>query len=272
MLQKSDNVRQKAIRTPEGRSGAIRRHPKRARDSVRHAANGIFSGFHSQRHLRIHFVLGALALVAGVVWGLSRAELLILVFAITLVIVFELLNTAVETIVDMVTTAYHPQAKLAKDIAAGAVLVASINAMIVGLLLFMDAERFRAVITTPPRSPHPMHALVAAFGLVVVLLMACKALGGRGRFMHGGVVSGHAALGFCLTTIILLAVPESPLVGALGIFLALLVSQSRVEAGVHSLREVLLGAALGVAVPVFVYKVLPFAVALVTRPLSGGVG
>jgi len=251
---------------------SYRRPPKRARESVRHALDGIQRGFRTQRHLRIHFAVGALALLAGVLWGLSRGELLLLVFAITLVIGAELLNTAIETIVDMVTSAYHPQAKLAKDIAAGVVLVAAFNAVVVGLVLFFDPGQLGAIFSPVPRRLPPIHALVAVVGLVLVLVLFWKLLGGRGTLLHGGVVSGHAALGFCLATVILLMVPEYPLVGVLAIFLALLVSQSRVETGVHSLREVFYGAALGIVVPVLVYKGLPVLLAWVGRTLGPALG
>src|SRR5919198_4149535 len=92
-------------------------------DSFRFALNGILLSFRTQRHLRIHFVAAVLVLIAGFVWRLSRAELLALVFAIAGVIVAELFNTAIEAAVDLVTTDYHPLAKVAKDVSAGAVLV-----------------------------------------------------------------------------------------------------------------------------------------------------
>src|SRR4051812_39923518 len=108
------------------------RRVKRSIDSIHYALHGILHAFSSQRHVRFHFCIAILVLLAGVVWGLPRTEMLILFSAIALVVITELLNTAIEAVVDLVTTAYHPLAKLAKDIAAGAVLIAAFNAIVVG--------------------------------------------------------------------------------------------------------------------------------------------
>ena len=81
-------------------------------------------------------------------------------------------------------------------------------------------------------------------------------LGNRGTFLHGGVVSGHSAVGFCLCTIILL-MSDNPFIAFLAILMALIISQSRVEAGVHNVQEVLLGALLGIVLPVVLFRVVP---------------
>src|SRR5919108_4116252 len=128
----------------------MRPRPKTAFDSFRYALDGILHGFRSQRHMRFHFCVAVLALLAGVVFQLDRAELLVLTFAISLVIITELFNTAIESVVDLVTTTYHPLAKYAKDVAAGAVLVAALKAGVVGVLLFLDANQVRPLITMPP--------------------------------------------------------------------------------------------------------------------------
>ena len=79
----------------------------------------------TQRNLRIHFVVAALVLVAALVSGVDKLELIALLLAIAFVLIAEMLNTAVEAAVDVATTSFDPMAKLAKDIAAGAVLIAT---------------------------------------------------------------------------------------------------------------------------------------------------
>src|SRR6266849_283530 len=128
----------------------MRPRPKNAFDSFRYALDGILHGLRSQRHMRVHFCVAALALLAGVVFRLDRAELLVLVFAISLVISTELFNTAIESVVDLVTTTYHPLAKYAKDVAAGAVLIAALTACVVGVLLFLDADQVRRLVSLEP--------------------------------------------------------------------------------------------------------------------------
>jgi diacylglycerol kinase (ATP) len=206
--------------------------------------------------MRFHFCVAVLALLAGVVYGLNATELLVLLFAISLVIIAELFNTAIEAVVDLVTSSYHPLAKYAKDVAAGAVLIASLNACVVGLLLFLDVGPVERLISRVPSRQVQFQTVIITLVMLLVLLVIWKVLGNKGTFLHGGVVSGHSAVGFCLCTIILLISPN-PFVAFLAILMALIISQSRVEAGSHSLQEVLIGALLGILLPVVLFWVVP---------------
>lgn len=238
--------------------------PKTPVDSFRHALNGVLLSFKTQRHLRVHFTLAVVILIAGFVWRLSRVELLILVGTISLVILAELFNTALETVVDLVTPDYHPLAKVAKDVAAGAVLVASVNAVLVGLLLFADVEHFRRQLPYPSANVEAaVQATAVGMVLLLLLLVIWKVKGGKGRFLQGGVVSGHTAIAFFLCTIIVL-VSENYIVAFMAILLALLVTQSRVETGVHTLREALFGAMLGILLPVLLYRLIPLLLRVLT--------
>src|SRR5256885_6347455 len=152
----------------------MRPRPKNAFDSFRYALDGILHGFRSQRHMRFHFCIAALALLAGVIYGLNATELLVLTFAISLVIIAELFNTAIEAVVDLVTTTYHPLAKYAKDVAAGAVLIAALNACVVGLLLFLDVEPGQRVISPQPRMPGQFPTLILTIVMLLVLLVIWK--------------------------------------------------------------------------------------------------
>lgn len=244
--------------------------PKSPLDSFRHALNGVLLSFKTQRHLRIHFVIAVLVLVAGFVWRLNRTELLILIGAITLVILAELFNTALETVVDLVTPEYHPLAKVAKDVAAGAVLVAAINAALVGTLMFLDIDQFRQRLRAPFSEESAVQTAAVGLLLLMLMLVIWKVRGGKGRFLQGGVVSGHTAIAFFLCTIILL-VNQHPLVAFMAILLALLVAQSRVETRVHTVQEVLLGALLGIVIPVLLYRLIPYLMQhLPSRPLGAG--
>ncbi len=234
----------------------MRPRPKNAFDSFRFALDGILHGLRSQRHMRFHFCIAALALLAGVVYGLNTTELLVLTFAISLVIIAELFNTAIEAVVDLVTTSYHPLAKYAKDVAAGAVLIAALNACVVGVLLFLDVGPVQRLIAREPSMQVQFQTVIVTLVMLLVLLVIWKVLGHKGTLLHGGIVSGHSAVGFCLCTIILL-ISNSPFVAFLAILMAMIISQSRVEAGIHSLQEVLMGALLGILLPVVLFRVVP---------------
>lgn len=105
--------------------------------SFSYAFEGIFTCIRNERNMKIHIAVSALVVIAGWILGLSITEWCICLGLFGLVMALELVNTAVEAVVDLVTTKRHPLAKIAKDTAAGAVLIAAIMAAIVGLLIFV---------------------------------------------------------------------------------------------------------------------------------------
>lgn len=106
--------------------------------AFRHAIAGIIYCVRKERHMKIHIAAALLALGAAWNWGLSRIELAILFVTIAAVIAAEIVNTAIEALVDKVSPEFHPLAKGAKDAAAGAVLVQALAAVGVGYVLFWD--------------------------------------------------------------------------------------------------------------------------------------
>jgi diacylglycerol kinase len=104
-------------------------------DSFRHAFAGLWYTLRTQRNARIHLAIAA-GVVALALWlGLSYTQWAVLALTIGFVLVSELLNTVAETLVDLVCPEYHPQAKIVKDVTAGAVLLGAILAVVVGLLV-----------------------------------------------------------------------------------------------------------------------------------------
>ena len=112
--------------------------PQRARffESFVHAWNGMIYAFQTQRNARVHVALALVALTLGVALRLSAMEFAVIILAIVAVIAAEMINTVAEAIVDLVTDTYHPLAKIAKDVAAGAVLWSAIGAVAVGIVIF----------------------------------------------------------------------------------------------------------------------------------------
>ena len=114
--------------------------PPRARtfwQSLAFAFAGVRHALHSQRNVRIHFGIAAAAVIAGFALRISRAEWAVVVALIALVISLELLNTAVEALVDLASPTFHPLAKTAKDTAAGAILVVALGSAAAGLIIFL---------------------------------------------------------------------------------------------------------------------------------------
>lgn len=111
---------------------------KKLKDSFGFAWTGIASTFRTEQNLRIHCIISIAALTAAAVLEFSVWRYCVLLTVIASVISLELMNTAVENAVDLVTEEVHPLAEKAKDAAAGAVLVFSIFAVIIGILLFFQ--------------------------------------------------------------------------------------------------------------------------------------
>lgn len=220
--------------------------------SFRHAAEGIAHGYRTQRNMRFHTAAFAAMFLAGMVLRLPRMEMIALVFACAIVLMAEMFNTAMEAAVDMITDRYHPAAKFVKDIAAGAVLVSAITAAVVGSIIFLGALKLE-VARTRMLQPVTVPQFVGAFLLLMVLVLVLKVSAGKGTLLQGGVISGHAATAFFVAAAMVFVVPH-PIVAVMGFLLAALVAQSRVEAGIHSLREVVVGAVAAVAVALLVLR------------------
>lgn len=226
-------------------------------DSFNYAVSGIITSIKTERNMLIHYIIAILVLGLSLFFDFSRIEFLILLFATTLVVVAELINTAIEKTIDLVVKDYHPMAKVAKDIAAGAVLIAALNAIIVGYLLFFDRLNRFANLTLVKIKNSPIHLTFVTLILVTLFTIGLKAkfYKGKGTHFQGGAVSGHAALAFCIATIVgFLAV--NILIITLTYFLAGLVAASRVEGKIHAPIEVILGAILGITVGILIFQVI----------------
>ncbi len=224
-------------------------------ESFNYAFEGIIYAFKTQRNIRLHFLATAAVLVASLVLKLTKLEILMLFITIAFVVMAEMINTAIETVVDMFTKAHHPLAAIAKNVAAGAVLIAATVAVIVGYLIFFPAidPLIPKVITTLQKAP--AYLSLIALLLTVVLVITGKALTQRGTPMQGGMPSGHTALSSAAATAILF-ITKSGLVTVLALFLLLMVAESRIENKVHSWDEVLAGIILGFLVTLMVFQIM----------------
>ncbi|MBL8065309.1 MAG: diacylglycerol kinase [Chthonomonadaceae bacterium] len=223
------------------------------------AFEGIVHTFRTQRHMRIHLYVTLVTVLGAMVLNLRLRYILMLMFIITFVLVAEMFNSAIEATVDLVSDKYHPLAKFAKDISAGAVLITTIMAIIVGSMIAVGEdqwERIRISLTSESIGATIVQRYLAGAFLVFVLVIIGKGLGKHGEVTKGGLVSGHAAYGFfAATSIVMLA--DNVVVSAVAILLALLVAQSRWEAKIHSIFELTLGATVGVILALLLFGISP---------------
>lgn len=225
--------------------------PSRFIDSLNCAIDGVLYAASTQKHVRNHLLTAVAVLLCALVVKVTALEFILLVISISFVLFAELLNTAVEATVDLVTTEFHPLAKIAKDVAAGSVLLAVTCALITGYLilssyLFPVYRELLAMIGTPLEI-----AAIVSLLVVIIAVIILKALSGKGRPFHGGLVSGHAAVAFSIATLVTLHT-QDPVISLLTLLLAVMVSHSRLLMHIHTQREIILGALTGSGITVLV--------------------
>ncbi len=221
--------------------------------SANHAIEGIIYAVKTQRHMRWHLFAALATLIAGLVLNIPRNDFVLLCMAVMIVLVTEMLNTAIEQTVDMISREFHPNAKNAKDIAAGVVLVASVGSLMLAYLILYPAlknaiqsghwQRFRA--------PQDVVAFVA-LAVVIILVVIIKAFFGKGEPLRGGMPSGHAAVSFSIWIAALYLSNSIPII-LLTCLLAVMVSWSRWSSGIHRSFEVIAGALLGTGVTALLF-------------------
>jgi diacylglycerol kinase (ATP) len=220
--------------------------------SFNSALEGIVYALRTQRNVKIHFAVTVLALVASVWLSITKTELILLLITIALVLITEMINSSLEVMLDLTVERYHPMARIAKDVAAGAVLFSSLNAVLVGYLIFFERLKGPIVTTLVNVRRTPEHVAVVSLGLTVLLVFIVKAVTGKGTFLRGGLPSGHAAAAFGLWTAVSL-LSRNPLIAVITFVLALTIAVSRIRMGIHSFLEVAAGALLGVSVTAFCF-------------------
>lgn len=222
--------------------------------SFNYAIEGIVYALRTQRNMRIHVGLAAGALIAALFFRIGRFEFLSLLFAIAFVLITELVNTAIEATVDVATDTLDPTAKIAKDVAAGAVFIAALNALLTGYIVFFGRLTGPADTLVTRVREVPLHISIIALGLTMLAALIGKAVSHSGTWLRGGWPSGHTAIAACLATAIAF-LSHNPQVTVLAFFGVGLVAQSRVESGAHNIPQVTLGALLGVVTTVVVFQV-----------------
>lgn len=191
---------------------------------------------------------------ASLFYDITKIELITLSLTIILVVFAELINTAIEVAIDATTNYYHPLAKIAKNISAGAVLLTALNAIFIGYLIFWDKiNNFSFGVITKIKQSNPYMAFVILV-MVVIITVITKAIYGEGTPLRGGMPSGHSTISFSIATIISFITNE-PIIIGLSFMMAIIVAQSRVDTGVHSLKEVVVGAILGTVLTIIILKI-----------------
>lgn len=221
--------------------------------SANFAIEGILHAAKTQRHLRYHFYSAAVVLLASYILGVTRTEFLIIALSVIAVLLAEMLNTAIEAIVDIISTEHNEKARIVKDIAAGAVFVTAFGVAVVGYIILFPYIRdvFNKGLYITKHSKEEI--AIMSFILVLILVVITKATTGKGHPLRGGLPSGHAALAFSVWVAITY-ITESFITSILCFTLAVLIAQSRIIRKIHTRWEVILGSLMGALVTFLLFR------------------
>lgn len=223
--------------------------------SFNFAIEGFIYVMKTQRNMRIHFLSAVSILLLSIYFDFTKVEILLLCGAITFVLLAEMINTSIELVIDLISDSHHPMARIVKDVAAGSVFIASINAVIVGYLLFsryVPLQVESGLLKIKQSSWHlTFISLIVVFAIVVMV----KVIFHRGTPLRGGMPSGHSAMAFSMWTIIAFLTANG-LISVLTFMMALLIARGRVKQGIHNIWEVVAGAVVGCLVTLIMFQLL----------------
>lgn len=138
--------------------------------SFKYAFNGFIFCINNERNMRIHVSVSALVILFGIFFGLTRMEWTVLFITFSIVIVTEMINTSIEAVVNLKSPSYHTLAKISKDVAAAAVLVAAFMSFIIGILIFSDLDRLIPAIVTIATSAYWTPLFIVAIASAVLFI------------------------------------------------------------------------------------------------------
>lgn len=223
-------------------------------ESFNNAIEGVVIAIKEEKNLKIHLGAAWLAIILAIYLQISKIEWLILFITIFLVIFAEVINTAIESVSDAISNEYNILIKKAKDVAAGGVLIVTINSIIVGTIIFggsiieLTYDIFNRITMSETSN------ILIVIAIVVLITIILKVINGNKSPMRGGMPSAHAMIGFSVSTIISY-LSKNAVIVFLAFVLAFLVAQSRVEGKIHSIKEVAIGGMLGVLITIVILKI-----------------
>lgn len=231
-------------------------------DAWKNAINGIIYATTTQGNIKRQLIIAVLVVIISLFFDLSKAEFLIFMFTIVLIIFAEMVNTAIETVVDLYTDLYHPKAKIAKDVAAGGVVITAINAVIVAYFLFFDKISNIGLEFIRNIASSPVHLAFASVIITIIGILALIAIAttNKHKILNKRFIpSGHAALGFAANTIIWLTT-DNVVIITLSLVLSILLAESRIESNKHKLSEVVFSSCVGIMLVLIIYGLISLAV------------
>lgn len=222
--------------------------------SVDNAIEGILHAAKTERHVRFHLYAAAVLLVLCFTFGINKWEFIILTTMATIVITAEMFNSAIESLVDMVSPHKQEKARIAKDIAAGAVLIPSVVSLVAAYFILRPyvADFYFNGIRIARHTGGDIAVTAMIINMIFVVIL--KSYLGQVHPLKGGMPSGHSALAFSMCASVSIIYWNSS-VFVISFIMAAMVASSRVFRKIHTIPEVFAGSFLGAAVTSILFKV-----------------
>ena len=223
-------------------------------ESFNAALEGFIYVLKTERNMRVHFLAAFFFILLGIYLNFTYLEMMALCITVMLVLGSEMINTAIELMVDMIKVEFHPIARIVKDVSAGVVLLTSVNAVVVGYMLFSRKLPFNVTEAMANIRSSPWHvtfiALIIVFGAAII----GKILFHKGTPLRGGMPSGHSAIAFAIWTVIMFLTNNS-IVIVLTFLMAFLIARHRIKDSIHTIWEVVVGGIMGILLTTLVFQV-----------------
>jgi diacylglycerol kinase (ATP) len=227
---------------------------RRYYNSINYAIEGILHAAKTQSHVRFHLIASCFLLLICFSLGIAPEEFIVLTTLAAIVIVGEMLNSAIEVTVDIASPEKSELARIAKDIAAGAVLVAAAIAFIIGFFVFYPYIQYYYIHGIVIAKHGPIDLIFGSLIIVLIVVIMIKAYVGKGHPLRGGMPSGHSSLLFAFW-VNLMYIYESSLVTILFLLFALSVALSRIWRKIHTVYEVSAGIIIGSSITWLLYLI-----------------
>ncbi|OPH47460.1 diacylglycerol kinase [Paenibacillus ferrarius] len=223
------------------------------RRSFRYAYEGIKYALDTQRNMKFHFCVAFLVLLAALFFKLPKTDILFILLAVTLMIVTELINTAIEKTVDLAMPDRHPLAKIAKDVAAASVLVSAGFAVIVGMVVFYEPidRLLRKSSTQETQISAGTTWVLLALVILTVIVIETR-FSDKGKLVRPSLLT---AIAFAIATVIAIFVSQT-IVALLAYTMAALIFIMLYDKKTRPFPALFLGALIGVVVTILAFSCL----------------
>ena len=225
-------------------------------DSFKNAIEGLNITYKMEKNFRYHIILSLLTILVSLLMNIDSFHLVIIVISISLVLVAELFNTVFEVLIDnFITKKKNKIIKVIKDISAAAVLITSINALVVGYFLIFT-KLFKKILNIFKISWVINDTIIfISFIFLILFIIIIKKIINSEKVFKGGWPSGHSALSFSIFALSLMYV-NILIIKILIFLLAVIVSKSRIDLKIHSFSQVVSGAIIGFSLTVIISYIL----------------